>query len=394
MATHILVECAELIATVRVGVLQLLQPLQDQKQCEIRFCRAVDIKKEDICWCDIFICVRGCERLEYSLIEIFQSLDKYVLYYLDDDLLEVPESSGCAEFYQDESIRYFLRQCIKKSHRLIGVNPVLLEKYGTLTGVETVLTRAPFVINRPTLSENQSERIGILYAGSTDHKKIVQELLCPVFQRLHDAFGDKISIVVIGPEVTSEKPEWGTVLPFFECYEEYRRFVEENKFAIGLAPIYDTPFYHCKYYNKFLEYTSLGAVTIATDSNPYRQIMRNRENGFLCGNAVDEWYETISEALCNVELRNACLAAAYDIVEKQFAPQTVVRQLVKEIPELVTYRAPFKNPKDIHLPDTRLCFYLDRLRLLWNRYHFLCVFVVPFKAVKKVLKYFRRLLSD
>ena len=394
MATHILVECAELIATVKVGVLQLLKPLQDQKKCEVRFCRTTDIKKEDIIWCDVFICVRGCERLEYSYIELCKLLDKYILYYLDDDLLEVPESSGCAEFYKDESIRFFLCQCIKNSHRLIGVNTVLLDKYRELTDVDTVLTRAPFVPDRPIGSEAQDRRIGILYAGSTDHKKIVQELLCPVFQRLHDRFGDLINIVVIGPEVTSGTPDWGTALPFFECYEDYRRYVTENTFDIGLAPIYDTPFYHCKYYNKFLEYTSLGAVTIATDSDPYRQIMENRENGFLCGNTADEWYETICEAICDAALRSDCLNNAQDIVGRLFAPEMVAQQLAQEVPELITYQAPVKDPKEIHMPDARLVFYRDRLRLLWNRYRFLCVFVVPYKAVKKILKFFRRLLSD
>ena len=52
--THILVECPEKIASVKVGVLDALHPLEETAAI-VRFCETRNIRPEDICWADVLV---------------------------------------------------------------------------------------------------------------------------------------------------------------------------------------------------------------------------------------------------------------------------------------------------------------------------------------------------
>lgn len=388
MATHILVECPELIASVKVGVLELLAPLERQGKCEVRFQRTSALSKRDLQWCDTLVCVRGCESFNYSVIKACRQMGRFVLYYLDDDLLHVPEHSGSYQFYHNKDIQFFLKACIKNSDCLCGVNSLLLEAYSRWGTSPAVLTKAPFCLSKAE-RKGGSDCIKIVYAGSTDHLRIVRELLCPVFERLKREFGDAVDITVIGPKVDVRDAGWGHVVGFMDSYEQYRNYMESGQFDIGLAPVYDTMFYRCKYYNKFLEYTSIGAVTICTDGMPYASIVIDRQNGFLCGNTVEQWYEAICTAVRDPILRKNCLEQARHMIEAQFHPQAVAEQLEMEIPQLTSHHAPQWDLKDIRLPNGRTAFYKARVRQLWHQYWIACIPIMVWKFIKKVWKRIR-----
>ena len=85
--THVLVECPDLIASVQVGVLNVLAPLEGTI-CEVRFRETRRIRRKDIQWCDILICVRGCEVSTAMIISEAKRHGRLVFYFLDDDLLQ------------------------------------------------------------------------------------------------------------------------------------------------------------------------------------------------------------------------------------------------------------------------------------------------------------------
>jgi glycosyltransferase involved in cell wall biosynthesis len=68
-------------------------------------------------------------------------------------------------------------------------------------------------------------------------------------------------------------------LGWVERIEHYLHAVGE--FDVWVAPYRDTPFNACKYPTKFLESSILGIPLIASDIEPYRNVIRHGENGFL-----------------------------------------------------------------------------------------------------------------
>ena len=63
--------------------------------------------------------------------------------------------------------------------------------------------------------------------------------------------------------------------------DAYRSFVAG--LHIGLAPLLPTEFNRCRSDVKFLEYSAGGALTIASDLEPYRHTIRSGQNGLLFG---------------------------------------------------------------------------------------------------------------
>lgn len=79
--TKILVECQELLASVKIGVLEPLRPLLDKQCVEIRFKRTLDVNEKDISWCDILITVRAVEYASLKIIAKAKELKRYIIYF-------------------------------------------------------------------------------------------------------------------------------------------------------------------------------------------------------------------------------------------------------------------------------------------------------------------------
>ena len=74
MKTNILVECPELISSVKIGVLDLLE---NREECNIEFRRTSTITKHDILWSDVVISVRGCEKASLKIMESANRAGRY-----------------------------------------------------------------------------------------------------------------------------------------------------------------------------------------------------------------------------------------------------------------------------------------------------------------------------
>ena len=118
--------------------------------------------------------------------------------------------------------------------------------------------------------------------------------------------------------------------------DEYRRFMLENRFDIGLAPLDDDGFSRCKYFNKYLEYSVRGIVGIYSRVEPYTFIVKDGENGLLSENDPSSWLDKLSRAIEDPQLRDSCRKAAVCQIEERFTAEKIVDKLIEDIPELVS----------------------------------------------------------
>lgn len=65
---------------------------------------------------------------------------------------------------------------------------------------------------------------------------------------------------------------------------------------IGLCPLVDNEFNRRKSAIKWMEYTAVGAATVASDMPPYSNVMRNMDTGILAPNDAECW----EQALCGL----------------------------------------------------------------------------------------------
>lgn len=335
---HILVECPELIPSVKLGVLDTLQLLQSQDKCSVRFVRTIDLHKRDLVWCDIFLTVRGSESITLEVARLLKQSGRRVLYFLDDDLLHIPDGILSTTYYKDKGIKRNIRRLIGLSDLLWCVNPRIGAEYGPLGNGKVYLGKVSADV--PELPERHVEPVKLLYAGSLDHFTAVRSYLQPAVERICREFGDKVSMTYIGVNPGPSECPGIRHFKYFDEYEAYRRFVRAEGFSIGLAPIFTSGFYQSKYHNKYIEYSSIGAMGIYTDSDPYRSVIRDGWNGLLTENTVDAWYSAILRAVNSEALRQTCVANAIEQMRMDYQPQAVAQAVERAIPELISFKAP------------------------------------------------------
>lgn len=391
--THILVECPELIASVKVGVLAVLEPLEAAALCTVRFCETRNITKSDIAWCDIFICVRGSELATQQIVLESKRLGRLVVYFLDDDLLHLPQELLSYQYFEYKGHRKAIYQCLAASDVLWVVSDQVRHKYQYLCqGNRCIKTQVP--VNIIPLSQGDPRQVvQILYAGSRDHQKIVRDILRPAIKQVLDMADMSVEFVCIGPDPGLDQYKQVHHIEYFDDYTEYRKFVESRHFDIALAPTRLGPFFQCKYYNKFVEYTSIGAVGIYTDCPLYQQIIKNEYNGLLAENEPAVWAEKIIQLAKDQKLRHDCQHNAYELLSSEFNENTVAQSLLDQLPEIRYFRAPMLTINRIHLYDTKVYFYFDRIKYLFSRYSLLALPIIAVKAIKKVVKWLRKGLS-
>lgn len=398
MPTHILVECPEYIVSASLGVVASLRPMEERGLLQTRFVRTMDICKKDICWADVLITVRGCEPFTVKIVEQCRKAGRLVVYYLDDDLLHIPHESLARDYYDDPVIREGMKKCLNLADVLWGVNPNIRERYLPLTSgrwVENKVAKAPA---KPWQETDDNGPIKILYAGSTDHIVLVRELLAPAAKRLCETFGEKIDITFIGVDPGLWESDAIHYIPYIRPYEAYCDFVESGNFRIGLAPGRTNDFFACKYYNKYLEYSAIGAVGVYTNAEPYTQIVTDGINGVLCDNTAEAWCKAVERLINDPELLRSCAENSRRILEERFNTETVTNELLAQCPELSEYRAPEISPQKIHIGHPFLVFYWGRTTLLWRQRGLLALPEIAFRCTKILLmtlvKGFRRLVQN
>lgn len=384
--THILVECPELIVSASLGVIECLKPIERKGLCSVRFMRTLSIKSKDIVWADILVVVRGCEPLTAAIVDAAQKAGRLIIYYLDDDLLHIPSESLAYEYYKDPIIVDSMLKIMAKSDILWGANPNIKDKYLSLTRGKWIQNRVPKAIKRSVTELFDDVPINVLYAGSTDHQIIVRELLSPAIRRLCHKYGDKISFAFIGVDPGLNTLQNVSYYPFIKPYEAYEKFVCEGNYSIGLAPVREESFYGCKYYNKYLEYSAIGAAGIYTNAEPYTQVVENGVNGLLCENTIDGWYKAIELFLKNRDLLKTCAINATKDLKEHFNEVTVTTELMRQCPELYEYYAPKIVANSIHLNNSFWVFYLERAKLLWRQQGIFSIPGIVWRAGKVLVK--------
>lgn len=388
---HILVECPELIASVRVGVLDPLL-LGNGQRFDVRFTRTIDVGPADLVWADILITVRGCEQMTLQIVKEAKRLHRLIVYYLDDDLLHMPEDCSCYASFRDNGQDKTMRDILWRCDVLWGVNLKIRDQYLPLCGGQRwIHNRVPTTI--PVSVERQpSEQIQILYAGSSDHEKSIRQFITPAVVNICKRFEGRVHFTFVGADPGIRNNPHVTYHRYFDDYNAYRDFVLRGGFSIAMAIVRLENFFQCKYYNKFIEYTAIGAVGIYTDCDLYRQIICDGENGILCENTVEGWENAIIRLAEDSDLRCHCLDNAQTLIRTQFQPEYIFQDLLVQMPEFDSYYAPECTVAQVRLSNMKMILIKDRIKNLFRRYKLLAIPIIGYKALKKLCKIIRKVL--
>lgn len=288
-----------------------LDYLEKQGKLNYQFVISHFINKKNIEWADIIVFLRSDSDIDAYVSKIARRKGKHLVYVLDDDILNVPKYISSAPYYLLPSTQNNIKTIMSNCDTFLTSSPVLLEKYGKNF-------KNSFLIDEPSLNsidkKGKNEKIKIGFAGSIDRAQDLNEILQDAITRIVEKYGNSIDIEFMGAKPDFVDKLGLRHLPYQDGYDTYTAFMSRCNWDIGLAPMPDSDFHECKYYNKYIEYASFGIAGIYSNLKPYTFGIKGTFNGLLVNNDTESWYQAICELIENEELRknisNNCLAEA------------------------------------------------------------------------------------
>lgn len=160
------------------------------------------------------------------------------------------------------------------------------------------------------IQKNETGKIRIGYVGSITHMLDVG-MAAGALKKILNKYKDKVELVMVGD---ARWKEYFEGYKNVECmlgvpFENYASRLNGLQIDIGIAPLRDTEFNHCKSPIKWMENTIAGAATIASPT-VYDTVIKHGENGLIARNH-QEWIKYLSELIENKELREKLWKNAY-----------------------------------------------------------------------------------
>lgn len=301
-----------------------------------KFVRLVDVKRAELKWCDILMLIRPNNSLSWRVAQAVKRTGRFVITICDDDLLHLPKTipdlpwqkQGLIKALNNSSVimsssRYLLNQMIKFT----------VEKRGAC--VDTVV-RQQEIFERD-YAEETDDVVKIVYAaGGGQHESLFEEIVLPALKKVASRYPNSFSITFVSVHPNCSELEKDVHIKYVQGMPllEYRKFMKESKFDIGVAPLESNDFTKCKYFNKYLEYSLSGILGIYSNVEPYTYVVQDGLNGLLAENNHTSWEEKLVLAIGDSEYRATMARKAQEHVRKTFDENNILQRLFSDIPEL------------------------------------------------------------
>ena len=390
--------CGDKIPSVVLGINNIFEYMSDKIDIEFTFKKTDMVKSKDIREADIVICVRGATDLDRDIVKLAKIYNRLIIYYLDDDLLNIPKYASVAPFYENKQIRQNMIYMMEASDILWTANTNIRKKYGVYFERSYVID---IPVNIQEIKKKSSQNniknkdvVKVCFAGSSDHIHMVDKMLSPVINHIAEKYSNEVYFYIIGVKPQKIKEYINIkIVEYFNNIQEYYEFVKKNKIDIGLAPLEESDFTSCKYYNKFLDYTCNGMVGIYSDIEPYKLIVKNEFNGMLAKNEETSWEELLERLILSKELREKIYFNAVKEVKENFSYEYIMEKVLENIPEIKSEGKYKIKKRNLYLErkiDLSSNFIIPRITNGFRIYGIKYLFIGSYKAVYKTLNYLKR----
>jgi len=279
---------------------------------------------------DIVVMSRYCSPFGEDILRFFRARGVPVIYHLDDDLLDIPESLGpdIQERHGNPQTVACRRELLQNSDFIYASTAHLSELLQARLPAQRIVhgIYAPYLGGElPPLPASQRRCPVIGYMGSRGHQGDL-DLAVQALSRLLEERSDLIFEVFGTIRLPSTLLRFGRRVRHIEVKKTYMDFLLTLAglgWDVGLAPLADTPFNRCKAPTKYIEYSACNIPVVASNMSVYSQVMPEG-GGEL---ATDDWYERISRFLDHADYRQQAIMAARAYCSSRFSINILTHQV-------------------------------------------------------------------
>jgi hypothetical protein len=345
-----------------LGVDAILRDLMREGACEFRACSSVHANPADVAWADSIVLVRGASPAELRLLVEAQRLGRRVATYMDDDLERVPPEARSGYFFTAALVRQNLAEILRCADVVFTPAETLAGRLADRHSIATTILRQPRP-EPPQMALASGLPVRIAFLGSVDHARFLEELLAAPLRALRERYGDSIDLLFCGALPDFATGLGATLVPYEMDFGVWRKRAAALGVHIGLAPIPRSEFHRAKYWNKYLEYGSLGIAGLYSTGSPNAEVVRHGETGLVLPGQSAAWEKALTQLIDNPDLCQRMAEAARRDVETRFSESALRNEWKNALAPLLTHRAPETPTGEVRLPTSRLRHLRDRLAI-------------------------------
>lgn len=250
-----------------------------------------------------------------KFVDYLFSLNKPVVYELDDLLTEVPATNPSHGW---SNIRKpFMLETAKRASAVTVTTPRLKNYFSNINQNTVVL---PNLLNgtiwQNTVPHHEAVVV-IAYAGTRTHAadlRIIEQALFMVSEK----YKGRVGFIFMGCKTEAlERLTNFNFIPPETDYNAYAQLLQTLPIDLMLVPLAESEFNNCKSNIKWLEYSACEIPCIFSDLEPYNSCVKDHQTGLLVKNDTLSWMEAICEMVDNAGLRKQIARAArIEVLEK------------------------------------------------------------------------------
>ncbi len=265
---------------------------------------------------DLVWLTRPQQYVVLPIIRAARRQGKPVLVDIDDWLLDIPADHPHAAFFRPRPRQEIIRTALRSADAITTSTPVIAEHCKRLGLRVHVLPNAVDCAQFVRQPCSDRDVLTLAFCGTMSHHADVSLIAPALRQALHTHEG-RVRVVSVGCPIPDVQGLADYTHHDFVPATDYPRLLSDLRVDIGLAPLHDTPFDRAKSDIKYLEYSAVGATTIASDVTPYQASIRDDRGVLVTPNTPEEWTAVILRMIEDTRLRQRLATSAYEWVRRE-----------------------------------------------------------------------------
>lgn len=315
-----------------------------------------DISEKDIDSHDVIILVRPANIYSWVIAKKGREAGHMIVTFCDDDLLNLPKGEPMMAWR-----RRGLKKALRYSDAIMSSSKYILNKYvsmtagGRVAAIDTILQKEEL---EGIKEKRYNKKVKIVYAAGSSHAWLFEKIVKPIVPDLVRELGDVFSFTFVGVHPKMDDINCDNEFVSGMTLHEYRKYMKKANFDIGVAPLIEDEFSKCKYYNKYIEYSTQGICGIYSNTEPYTYVVKDEVNGFLADNNPESWLLVLKKVIIDRAGREKCVRNAIEDLKSSHSEGSIMSKIKKDIPEM--FEAPLEYKECRGIRSQKLLYVLSR----------------------------------